>query len=183
MNFFNVKHGHLFQHHQITMLWAFVGSIKLNDDLTIDNYHQAISGGCSSCHLINYMGQYDPHVVYHHFLMQTSKERCHVPCKQGRPSVRHNHGEIHARSIEQFIAHLVASNMTTCSIRWWSPLQSALISLSMHLNWPIRQMDVHNALLHGILNEEVYMTHSYKVSLIQNDLIIMLLIAQVHLWP
>lgn len=67
MNFFNVKHGHLSQHHQITILWAFVGSIKLNNDPTIDNYHQAISGDSSSCH----------------FLVQTSKERSHGQQKWG----------------------------------------------------------------------------------------------------
>lgn len=35
-----------------------------------------------------------------------------------------------------------------------------VLSLVVHFNWPLQQLHVTNAFLHGILNEEMYMSQS-----------------------
>lgn len=37
------------------------------------------------------------------------------------------------------------------------PIIRVLLCLVLHFNWPIKQMDISNAFLHSILEEEVYM--------------------------
>jgi hypothetical protein len=45
----------------------------------------------------------------------------------------------------------------TCSVRWSNqPIQLVLALVVSH-GWGLRQLDVHNAFLHGILEEEIYM--------------------------
>ena len=37
------------------------------------------------------------------------------------------------------------------------PTVRIILSLVVQFNWPLRQLDARNALLHGVLKEEVYM--------------------------
>lgn len=37
------------------------------------------------------------------------------------------------------------------------PTIHIILSITLHFQWPIRQLDVQNAFLHGTLAEEVYM--------------------------
>lgn len=37
------------------------------------------------------------------------------------------------------------------------PTLRVILSLSVHHAWPLRQLDVSNAFLHGVISEDVYM--------------------------
>ena len=69
-------------------------------------------------------------------------------------------------SIEQYKAHLIAKGYNQQEgvnfTETFSPVVKpvtirTVLSLSLTHHWPIRQLDVNNAFLHGVLYEEVYM--------------------------
>lgn len=74
---------------------------------------------------------------------------------------RHSNG-----SIARYKAHLVANGnqqeegldfTETFSLITKQPTVRVVLSMAVHYNWTIRQLDMSNAFLHGIIEEEVYM--------------------------
>ena len=70
-------------------------------------------------------------------------------------------------SIARYKARLVAKGFhqqqdidfdETFSLAIKPPIVKMILSLAVSLHWPLRQLEVSNAFLHGILNEEVYMS-------------------------
>ena len=85
-----------------------------------------------------------------------------VGCKWVYKLKRHSDG-----SIARYKARLVAKGFhqqygvdfeETFSPVIKPPIVRLILSPSVFLNWPLRQLDVKNAVLHGTLKEEVYMT-------------------------
>ena len=71
-----------------------------------------------------------------------------------------------ASSIERFRAQLVAKGFQQQNglnkKETFSPVIKpatirVVLALAIHFNWPLRQLDISNAFLHGTLEEEVYM--------------------------
>jgi hypothetical protein len=69
-------------------------------------------------------------------------------------------------TIDRYKAHLVAKGFDqVCGVdfsKTFSPIIKiaavcVILALAVHFDWPLRQLDVSNAFLHGVLPEEVYM--------------------------
>ena len=85
-----------------------------------------------------------------------------VDCKWAYKLKTHSDG-----SIARYKARLVAKGFhqqqdidfdETFSLVIKPPTVKMILSLAVSLHWPLRQLEVSNAFLYGILNEEVYMS-------------------------